>query len=606
MCGISGIVNFNNTLIEENQVHKMIETMHHRGPDDSGVFIDENVGLGFVRLSILDLSSAGHQPMQSNDDKYVIVFNGEVYNYLEIREELSSKYQFKTNTDTEVILTAYLEWGEKCLDKFNGMFAFVIYNKVTGELFGARDRFGIKPFYYFQDSNNFIFASDIPAILSVVQSKITPDDASIFDYLAFGRTDQNESTFFRQIKKLQHGHCVTISPQRKRYEIKKWYDLKKTSRDPITDPDELRNLLRSSVELRMRSDVPVGVSLSGGVDSSSLVGIINKDLGKEDLFTFSSVYHDNHRANEKSAIDLVKLKNSKFVYPTSKGFVDEMDDLLDAHSEPFSTSAIYAQYKVMQLAKKDVTVLLDGQGADEYFGGYPYFHGYYYKGLFNSMNYIRLAKEIATYTKLNKDITNLKYFAYFMSPKFIKQKIVSKQNNYLHDSFLNSNIEQSTIVNELYQSKNLLQASTNHFEYKLEHLLKWEDRNSMHFSIESRVPFLDYRLVEGILATPSKYKIRNGVTKYLLKESVRDIVPSAILNKTNKVGFATPEDLWFRSDYMSKRIDKLLLSKNLMSERYINLNLIKNLIFEHRSGKINASSEIWRWMNLEYWLQKYF
>ena len=199
MCGICGIINFDNKPVIHDELKLMMLKMKHRGPDDEGTYIDKNIGLGFVRLSILDLSPAGHQPMFSHDGQYVIVFNGEVYNYIELKDELKSKYVFKTRTDTEVVLAAYQEWGKACLDKFNGMFAFVIYNIASKELFAARDRFGIKPFYYYQNSDKFIFASDIPSLISVFETELLPDDTAIFDYLAFGRTDQNENTFFQQI-----------------------------------------------------------------------------------------------------------------------------------------------------------------------------------------------------------------------------------------------------------------------------------------------------------------------------------------------------------------------------------------------------------------------
>ena len=244
MCGIAGIINYNNKQVEEKEIRVMMRKMKHRGPDDEGVFIDKNVGLGFVRLSILDLSSAGHQPMFSNDDRFVIVFNGEVYNYIELREELKHKYQFKTGTDTEVILTAYQEWGEQCLDKFNGMFAFVIYDTKTKKIFVARDRFGIKPFYYYQDNEQFIFASEIKSILPLLNN-IKANDKIIYDYLLFNRTDHTEETFFNNIKKLQHGTWLKI------YEndltIKRWYNLTdKIQRKCYLSPKQYKELFKNS------------------------------------------------------------------------------------------------------------------------------------------------------------------------------------------------------------------------------------------------------------------------------------------------------------------------------------------------------------------------
>lgn len=604
MCGISGIINFNNKPVLESDLTLMMNKMRHRGPDDQGVYLDRNIGLSFVRLSILDLTPAGHQPMHSFNDRYVIVFNGEIYNYIELKSELQDKYNFKSNTDTEVLLNAYIEWGEKCLDKLNGMFAFVIYDKQTRKIFGSRDRFGIKPFYYYYNYKSFIFASDIPSILSVLNCDIEPDDSSIFDYLAFGRTDQNANTFFRQVKKLQHGCSFSITGVN--LKIKKWYNLKDKKVSPITDIADFRALLKSSIDLRMRSDVPVGVSLSGGVDSSSLVGIVSKDLGFSDLYTFSSVYNIDHRANEKSSIDLVKLKNSKFVNPSITDLIDDIKDFLDAHSEPFSTSAIFAQYKVMELARNDVTVLLDGQGADEYLAGYPYFHGYYYSGLLRTLKLRKLFKEIVQYSKKSKNTENLKYFAYFCSPSYVKKRIAGSNKSYIRREFFNRYVNDSSILGGLYESKNLTESILNHFEHKLEHLLKWEDRNSMHFSIESRVPFLDYRLVEQGINMPDNLKIRNGMTKYVLRECVRDIVPAQILDNTYKVGYATPEDIWFRNIKFKKFIYSLLKEGKPLSEPYVVSHHFENVLNNHLTGKTNASSEIWRWVNLELWMRKYF
>lgn len=604
MCGISGIINFDNKPVLAEDIALMMKRMKHRGPDDEGMFIDNNVGLGFVRLSIIDLSSAGHQPMLSNDGRYVIVFNGEIYNYIELRKELGKNYFFKSNTDTEVLLNAYIEWGDKCLDKLNGMFSFVIYDKTTKIVFGARDRFGIKPFYYFIDSSSFVFASDIPSILSVLKCHISPDDYAIFDFLAFGRTDQDENTFFSQIKKLQHGCSFELINDN--FHIKRWYNLRDKKVVPISDPVEFRELLKSSIELRMRSDVPVGVSLSGGVDSSSLAGIINKDLGYSDLYTFSSVYDIQHRSNEKSVIDLIKLKNSKFIYPSVENLIDEMDGFLDAHSEPFSTSAIFAQYKVMSLAKKHVTVLLDGQGADEYLAGYPYFHGFYYKGLLRTLKLQTLIREIIHYSGKSKNFENLKFFGYLSSPSFVKKKLAMETKNYLRKDFFNRKVKDSSILSGLYESVDLEQSILNHFEFKLEHLLKWEDRNSMNFSIESRVPFLDYRLVEQGISMPDNQKIRNGVTKYILRECVRDLVPAQILDNNKKVGYATPEDVWFRENSFKNFILSVLNEKKFKSDAYVDLRLFEKALENHFNGKTNSSSEIWRWLNLELWMRKYF
>ncbi|HEV7230307.1 MAG TPA: asparagine synthetase B, partial [Bacteroidia bacterium] len=262
MCGIAGIVHFDNKRADPDRIQLMLDKIRHRGPDDQGIYVKDQVGLGHVRLSILDLSAAGHQPMLSNDGRYYLVFNGEIYNYLDLKKELSPVYDFKSKTDSEVLLAAYITWGENCLSRFNGDFSFVIYDTFENSLFGARDRFGIKPFYYLHDSNQFIFASEIKAILPLTEQR-TPNDKIIFEYLVYNRTDQSEETFFNGILKLKHGHCFTLKGGLMK--IKKWYDLGAMVHYPRPmHASEFRMELSKSIQLRLQSDVPVGVSLSGG------------------------------------------------------------------------------------------------------------------------------------------------------------------------------------------------------------------------------------------------------------------------------------------------------------------------------------------------------
>ena len=287
MCGICGIIKFNKKAVQEEEIARIMRRMKHRGPDDEGIFIEDNIGLGFVRLSIIDLSILGHQPMFSFDGRYVIIYNGETYNYKELRKELSAKgYNFRSNTDTEIVLYSFIEWGQDCLNKFNGMWAFAIYDRVLKKLFCSRDRYGIKPFYYYMDNDQFIFASEIPSILSVLNKKPSANNQVIYDYLVFNRTDQTEQTFFDGIKKLQHGCSISfdIKGQSKLVEVQKWYDLKSRLSDTegFSSPEEYRELFSSAVGLRLRSDVPVGVCLSGGLDSSSIVSALLKDYNKTD------------------------------------------------------------------------------------------------------------------------------------------------------------------------------------------------------------------------------------------------------------------------------------------------------------------------------------
>ena len=298
MCGICGIISLNSVPVREESVMRMMQIQKHRGPNDEGIFTEDNIGLGFVRLSILDLSSAGNQPMISDDGNFIIVYNGEVFNYIELREELKLiGYKFKSNSDTEVLLKAYQQWGEECLPRLNGMWAFLIYNRKTNTVFASRDRYGIKPFYYYLTDDYLSFSSEIPPLLSLLPGKPTVDYNSIFDYLVFNRTDQTERTFFSNIKKLQHGHNLIITLNKElnkpQVRINKWYDLQEN----ILRTNGIKSWRNSGIYsphlflFRMRSDVPVGVCLSGGLDSSSIVSVLKRILGVKDFkdFFFSCI-----------------------------------------------------------------------------------------------------------------------------------------------------------------------------------------------------------------------------------------------------------------------------------------------------------------------------
>jgi asparagine synthase (glutamine-hydrolysing) len=605
MCGISGIINFNQQLIEEQDLGLMMQKMKHRGPDDEGVFIDKNVGLGFVRLSILDLSTAGHQPMKSHDNRYVIIFNGEVYNYIEIRESLKDKYQFRTGTDTEVILCAYQEWGEACLDRFNGMFAFVIYDIQTKKIFGARDRFGIKPFYYFIDDDKFIFASEIKSILPFVKREA--NDKIIYDYLLFNRTDHTQETFFKNIKKLQHGHFFNISSTCK-FKSNCWYDLKdKIREENIISPEEYRKLFKKSLKLRLRADVPVGVSLSGGIDSSSIVTSLINDFDLKGLNTFSAVYGKDEPTDESTFIDEFKplLNNMFFTTPDAVSLFKDFENFIDAHNEPVPDIGPYAQYKVMELASNHVTVTLDGQGADEQLAGYHYFFGSYYKELLKEFKIKRFIIENYYYFIKHKSLDALKYMIYYFLPENLQSSANSKIYPSIDKLFIKSQKKNSNVNKMLYKPKNLKDSLLQHFEYKLEHLLRWEDLNAMHFSIESRVPFLDHRFVEATLSSPANQKIYKGETKHLLRLALKDILPNKITNRKDKKGFSNPANKWYKTEAFKKYTFALLNSKKFRERGYFNYKTALKQYEDHLDGKIDASKEIWKWVNLEIWFRRF-
>jgi len=613
MCGIAGLVNLKNENISSTQVQLMTNALKHRGPDDEGVFIDKNVGLGFVRLSVIDLSMAGHQPMFSDDRKYVIVFNGEIFNYLELRNELKQKgYFFKTQTDTEVLLNSYKEWGEECQHKFNGMWAFAIYDIPNKHIFFSRDRYGIKPFYYYCNDEFFAFASEIPALLTILPKKVRPNYQSIFDYLVFNRTDQNDQTFFDNIKKLHHGHSmsvnldvsVQVAVPHQWYNLRTEIQKKKSSKFTV---DEFHRLFIDAIGIRLRSDVPVGVCLSGGLDSSAIVSTIVTHFKNKDLNTFSAIYNKGQSGDELSFIKLYEdvLKNMYYIKPDHNSLKEDLEKFVSLHAEPIPTTSPYAQFKVMELAKGKVVVTLDGQGADEILAGYHYFYGFYFKDLLYNFRFLRLLNEIYHYLITHKSIYGLKTLVYFLLPTMLRTRARVYEKKYLNKDFIKKFSNSNTISGNLYSSTSLFDALVNHFEYKLEHLLKWEDRNSMAFSLEARVPFLDHRLVESTLSTDSGDIIKKGMTKNILREAMRNVLPETIRLRRDKIGFGTPQDEWFREPSWQIIVNKILNSPSFNSRNLIDVKKAKMLYIEHLSGRVNVANEIWKWVHLELWFRKF-
>lgn len=608
MCGICGIVNLNHQPVKEADLKSMMLKIKHRGPNDEGVFQHENMGFGFVRLSIIDLSSAGHQPMQDESGRYTIVFNGEIFNYIELREELVKQGQkFHSQTDTEVLLNMYINYGAACLNKLNGMFAFAIHDKETNRIFAARDRFGVKPFYYAMTETGFVFASEIPAILEVYGKENKANHSVIFDYLAFNRTDHTENTFFEGIKKLQHGHCVEI--QDGKVNIQKWYDLKSKISNQKGDIAYYKSLLTDAVRIRLRSDVPVGVCLSGGLDSSAITSIIASELNNPAVNTFSAVYTPDKQADESKFINLYKplLTNMHAVVPDADKLLEQLDYFIRIHAEPIPSTSPFAQYCVMELAQKHVTVTLDGQGADEQLGGYHYFFGFYFKDLLTGFKWKTLFREIKDYLKIHKSLYGIKTMFYFLLPNALKTKAGVDNRGFLDKRFVKKVLEtnRSVIVHDLYASENLKSALLNHFEFKLEHLLKWNDRNSMAFSVESRTPFLDYRLVEYTLSIEPEFIIKNGVTKSILRESLKGVLPEEIRNRQDKVGFATPQDEWFREPAFRSFIGNIIKSESFRDRQIMDADKARLLYEKHLKGEINIAKDIWKWIHLELWFRTF-
>ncbi len=604
MCGICGIFRSGQNSDNERRTSEMMNEMNHRGPDDRGLWSDNKIAMGFVRLSIIDLSSTANQPMKDENGRYVITFNGEIYNYIEIREKLKEKgHTFRTSSDTEVLLNSYIEWGKNCLEMLNGMFAFAIYDRYSGKLLIARDRYGIKPLYYYHNGSILIYASEIQPILKVMPELREANEEAVFNYLVFNRTDYSNDTFFKRIKKLGHGCYAEIDDGIK---FGRWYDLK----DRLKNHDNTGSLLEkleSSVKLRLRSDVPVGVCLSGGLDSSAIMSILTRKFGRRDINSFSAVYGSDFKHDEKRYISEYEeeIENMYFTTPTYKTLFDDKEKFINAQGEPIPSTSPYAQYKVMELARNYVKVTLDGQGADEELAGYHYFFGNYFKELLIRFRLAALALEIISYGKLHRSNYAYKTFAYYLLPAFLKTKLRGDKAGYLGKEFFGEHSKNNKIAGDLYSSGSLNEALYKHFEMKLEHLLKWEDRNSMHHSIEARLPFLDYRVVEHCLTLPSKEIIYRGETKHTLRKEMSGILPENIRKRSDKIGFDTPEDDWFREGIFTNYIQEMLNSEGFRNLKCIDADKAILLFRLHREKKINISKDIWKWINLDMWYRNF-
>jgi len=428
---------------------------------------------------------------------------------------------------------------------------------------------------------------------------------AIYEYLLYNRTDQESYTFFDNIQKLPHGACGVV--KNKTLAIRKWYVLEEELKKPFANPAEFYEALKQSLTFRLRSDVPVGVCLSGGLDSSSIVSILLKEFNKNDLNTFSAVYGKGEKADESSFIDAYrsKLEKMHFTYPTAKSFIADFEQFIECHSEPVAALGPYAQFKVMQLAREHVVVTLDGQGADEELAGYHYFFGSYFKQLLKGMRLRKLLSEISSYISNHHSSLAFRYFFLYMMPPVLKDVLVMDNNHYIMNNFYRYGRKLSNIKNDLYHPVSLNESLLQHFHYKLEHLLKWEDHNSMWHSIESRVPFLDHNIVERTLTLPSNKIISNATTKYILREAMCGVLPEKIRKRKDKMGFETPWDKWCKTDKFVTLITDLLNSIKFRQRGYLNSEKCIQAYQSQLNGKINISKEIWKWVSLELWFRKF-
>lgn len=589
MCGIAGLL-YERVRREDAMaaVRRMIALQHHRGPDGEGFYDAIGVSLGHCRLAIIDLTDAGRQPMSDSEGRYWITFNGEIYNYLELAEELRGLgYQFHGHSDTEVLLTAYRHWGKACLERLRGMFAFAIWDQRERSLFAARDRLGIKPFHYWADGNRQLaFASELKALLEFLPNR-TANTTLARQFLAWNLVDHEPAeTMVSGIMRLPPGHAL-VWRQAEGLHIWRYWELHICDDFQVAPKQEagliseFRRLFEEVVSLHLRSDVPVGTCLSGGLDSSTIVCVANLELNRRRLeqrhsqHTFSACFEDP-RLDERSYIEKVVDATgcqSHYVFPSGEGFAKDLEQWVWHQEEPVGGSGVYAQYCVARLARENgVKVLLDGQGADEQLAGYRKFILVYLRQLFNARSYVTAVREA---------------IAFFCRPEIIRTSRFVDARRYLYGS-----LPESTVLwpgsfpgrpNTLGVGSSL--GSRIHADltrFSLPALLRFEDRNMMAFGIESRVPFVDHILVEWIAKLPASLRLSGGWTKLILREAFRGVLPEHIRTRRSKLGFLTPEPAWLAGPLSTWFRDTLSAPRYL--DAVIDVQGLKIILNRYYSG----------------------
>jgi asparagine synthase (glutamine-hydrolysing) len=636
MCGLFGIVDPRRGTLDETLVTELFSLLRHRGPDDRGWLaldggeirrgsepadLAGEVVLLHTRLSILDLSAAGHQPMSTPDGRYHLSFNGEIYNYLELRRELESLgRRFVSGSDTEVLLAAYAQWGVAALERLVGMFAFALLDTERRVLVLGRDHFGIKPLFYADlPGGGFAFASEIPPLLELPGVDRQANPQRIYDYLRFRRLDHGAETMFAAIRQLQPAHYLELQLDRPQRSVEKpYWRLEGQPLDGLSleeAAEGLRELFLDSVRLHLRSDVPVGAAFSGGIDSSANVAAMRRLSGDDlELHTFSYI-PDDPALSEERWISLLAHQAGAITHtvtPDPDDLQADLDRLIAVQGEPFNGTSIYAQYRVFQLAHQaDIKVMLDGQGADELFAGY---RGY-------------LPARLAALLRHGRVVTATRFIQALASLPDTKREVVFRESvkaavpgalrgwarratgrlsvpgwldlQWFEDRDVELEDPRRTLDTGSLREDRLDSVRTN-----LRTLLRHEDRNSMAWSIESRVPFLTPVLAEFALGLPDRYLIdADGTGKLVLRHSLRELVPDPILDRRDKIGFATPQTSWLLE--LGPWIDGILGSETARARGPLDTSQVQRRWQATRAGAQEADPATWSWINLIRWIDRF-
>ncbi|CAM3959036.1 asparagine synthase (glutamine-hydrolyzing) [Helcobacillus massiliensis] len=613
MCGIAGSFGFGAST--GDIVARMNDAQRHRGPDGEGTFTGGSIGLAHRRLSVID-HEGGAQPFYSEDRRYAMAYNGEVYNFTELREELTALgHTFTTASDTEVVLHSYMQWGTEAFDRFNGMFAIAIADTQTDTLVIARDHFGIKPVYYWFDeqSGRLLFGSEIKSILAAEQFTPQPNDRAVYRYLKFRVQDEGDETFFQDIRRVRSGEVVTITEgglSAEKYTTLE-EDLKELAKTPGTPysekvRDEYGERLRESIRMRLQADVSVGTSLSGGLDSSAVAAVIAEHLkqgGDDDVYdsvgsrqnTFSAVFPKSNNDEEAYVDSLLNRYDGQIaahkIHPDASSFLTDLEDFVRTQEEPIISTGPYAQYVVMREATKHVTVLLDGQGADEMMAGYNPYYYVYWRQLKARKQFFALAKEM------------------FRSRDIARKLLMAKmrlRNTTSMEPLLNSEFA------ERFRNEKVSSVSDNlkmrliedTFHNSLPSLLRYEDKNTMRFSLEGRVPFVDKELMRYLFTLSEDAILSDGWNKRILRESMDPVLPDMISKRRNKIGFTTPEQEWFVR--IKNSLYAIFKSDSFASRPYFDAPTVIALFEDYiKHPKNHGTLLFWRILNVELWMRQF-
>ncbi|HNK49965.1 MAG TPA: asparagine synthase (glutamine-hydrolyzing) [Nitrospira sp.] len=610
MCGIAVAIGLNGRPVERAAVERMAKSLLHRGPDDGGIYMDGAVGMGFRRLSILDLSEAGHQPMVSQDGQYVLVFNGEIFNYVELRDELRKLgHQFRSSGDSEVLLAAYREWGRECLPKLNGMWAFVIYDRRHRRLFGSRDRFGVKPLYYSRDHTVIQFASEIKALRASGYQRVGINWRIASRFLLEGRLDSHNETFYDGIEQIPPGSGFEVGLDGAWHQWTFW-TLDALPKTIAPDPAAtFGDLFEDSVRIRMRSDVPVGVCLSGGLDSTAIICAAarhrDESAGTQPESLQAFCYMAKEFDESKYIADTLLQTHAQLrqLETSPAELWNDVRKVLWFQDEPVHTMTAVVGYQLMRLAaSQGIRVVLNGQGADETIGGYSSYFQDYWVSLLQQGRVAAAWQAVKAYTEAHGGNSRARMTAAasrciswemykigsYRTWAQARRQARIRQNPWFSGDLTKHFISEDTPPSSAALSTALKQSV---ISAPLPLYLRIEDRNSMAHSVEARLPFLDYRLVSFVCGLSDEWKVRGPWNKYVLREGMKGRIPESVRSRVDKMGFPTASKKWFAHD-LYEPLREILASRTLRERGIYNTGALIADLDRHRRGEADFSNRL--------------